>query len=258
MSADPVYAGDEMAALYDLFFGGYAEDLHMYEQFARRGATASLELGAGSGRIALHLARAGLDIVALDGSPAMLRRLDRVLDDTTRPRVRIVEGEMRRFDLGEQFDAIFCAANTFQLLLTTEDQLAALRCIAAHLAPGGVFVAKVATVPSVDWGGGDGGMSLRQTAVDPATGETVMRFDASRPRANELILERTIIYDRIRADGSVLRRAADMALRYAPPGELALLLDRAGLRPGQTYGDHDLSPFDEGSDTMVFVAEHPA
>lgn len=256
MSIDSLYGDDEAAALYDLSFSAHAEDLLMHTEFARRGDTPSLELGAGTGRLALHLGRAGLRVVALDRSPAMLRRLERALDDELRARVRVVEADMRSFDLGEQFDVIHCVANTFQHLLTTADQVAALRCVAKHLAPGGTFVAGLASVSSVDWGAADGALRLRETFTDPESGERVMRFDAARAFANELRVERTFVYDRIAGDGSVRRRSDEVSVRYLTPSELRLLLSEAGLRVSQLYGGHDLSPFDEDSERMIVVAEH--
>ncbi|MHB8685284.1 MAG: class I SAM-dependent methyltransferase, partial [Dehalococcoidia bacterium] len=118
MTGDDIYATQELAALYDVVWGDLSDDLQMYEQFARRGELPSLELGAGSGRVALHLARAGLDVVGIDASLAMLARAEAALDPATAPHVRLVEADMRDFDLGgEKFDLVYCAANTFQHLL---------------------------------------------------------------------------------------------------------------------------------------------
>ena len=185
----------------------------------------------------------------------MLRRLQQQIDATIAARVRVVEADMRSFDLGERFDVIHCAANTFQHMLTTEDQLAVLRCVEKHLSSAGVFVAKLSSVASVDWGASDGALRLRQTRIDPETGERVMRFDGARADANRLVLHRTMIYDRTLNDGNVRRRAADVSLRYVTPSEMALLLEQAGLRLAQVYGDYDLSPFEEDSDSMIAVAE---
>ena len=69
------YADDDAAALYDLQYDDWDEDLALYEQFAQRGDTPSLELCVGTGRVALHLARAGRRVVGIDASPQMLARL---------------------------------------------------------------------------------------------------------------------------------------------------------------------------------------
>ena len=253
-AAVAAYADDELAALYDLFFSDYAEDLMMHEQFARRGDTASLELGAGAGRLALHLSRAGIDVVAIDSSPAMLRLLQSKLDAEPQPRVRIVEADMRSFDLGQRFDVIHCAANTFQHLLTTDDQIAALCCIAAHLTPGGVFVAKVRAPAGIDWSMEQTALRLRATRVDPATGDTVMRLESWSISPNDMWTAATWVFDRVDALGAVRRRSFEVTLRYTGRDELRLLLARAGLRLLHLYGGFDLSPFDPDSDSMVFVA----
>jgi SAM-dependent methyltransferase len=246
------YADTEFAALYDLFFFDYTDDLVMHEQFARRGDTPSLEIGAGSGRLALHLARSGLDVVALDSSAAMLDRLRRSLDEDMRSRIRVVEADMREFSLGEHFDTIHCAVNTFQHLTSTEEQLACLSSVAAHLSPGGVFIAKVAAPSTVDWSG-DESLRLRSTRLDPASAETVMRFDSTRAMANEQIVQRTYVYDRVRVDGSVRRRIYEFPMRFTTPSELSLLLEKAGMRLLHLYGNFELSTFDEHSDSMIIV-----
>jgi SAM-dependent methyltransferase len=249
------YADDEHAALYDLFYSDYDDDLALYDNFARRGETASLEIGVGTGRVALHLAQQELDVCGLDSSPAMLRRLAAKLAERgLSKRVRAVEGDVRSFELAEHFDLIFCAANTFQHLTTTDDQVAALGSCAKHLTPGGVFVAKLDSPSNVDWSEDVAGLRLSGARVDPASGETVMRFTARQAHASTMTTDVTQLYDRIGRDGTVRRHAIEYSLKYMTPDELALLLQRAGLRLLQMYGDHELSPFDAASDSMIFVA----
>jgi SAM-dependent methyltransferase len=250
------YGDDELAALYDLFHFDYDDDVAMFEQFARRGETASLELGAGSGRVALRLAAAGLDVVALDDAAPMLRRLRERLDATTAPRVRTVEADMRDFDLGERFHLVFCAANSFQHLLTRDDQLAALACVRRHLAEGGVYVATLKAPAGIDWSDDGNALRLRATRIDPATGDTVTHLEAAAAHANEWRTHVTWTFDRVPAGGGpVRRRSFDVALRIFGKPEIELLLRAAGLRLAHVYGSFDLSPFTHDSDTMVVVAQ---
>jgi SAM-dependent methyltransferase len=254
VSLDP-YADDELAALYDLSFGDSDYDIAMYENFARRGDTPSLELGIGTGRVALRLARAGLDIVGIDASRAMLARLRSALDGdpALSKRVRFVEADMREFALGERFDLVFCVGNTFQHLLTTSDQIAALRCAAAHLTPGGVFVAKIDSPAAIDWNAGDASLKLEARSVDPGSGETLMRFSARRPIPAIMHVEHTLLYDRVAEDGSIRRRIVDFTFKYTAPDEMRLVMAAAGMRLLHVYGDHDLSPFTNDSDSMIVV-----
>jgi SAM-dependent methyltransferase len=255
VTAPEVYGDDELAVLYDLVYAGDDDDLVLYEQFARRGETPSLELGAGSGRVALHLARAGLDVVALDASPHMLARLESQLDDATRPRVRTTVADMREFDLGQKFDLVYCALSTFEQLLTTEDQLRSLRCVAAHLADGGAFVAQLRNATAVEWSPEPSPLVLDFVREDPATGETVCKLRSARASAASQTTTDTIVFDRIGRDGTVRRRTFDVTLRVTGRFELELLLERAGMRLSALYGGPDLSPFDDASNSMVVVAE---
>lgn len=258
MTLDDLYGDAALAELYDLAWGDSDFDVSMYEQFARRGELPSLELGVGTGRVALHLARNGLHVVGLDASPAMLSRLEARLDPETAPRLRLVAGDMRDFDLAPQkFDLVYCAANSFQHLLTHDDQLAALRCVARHLAPGGLFVAEMRTMRAVDWSVERTPLYLRRTVDIPGTDDTLMHFQQLSPHPAHQTTTTTYIFDRVSPDGAVHRRVIDVTLRYSTLGEFALLLERAGLALRDVYGDADLSPYDDASDRMVIVASLP-
>ncbi len=253
---DEIYGSERLAELYDLVWGDYADDLEMYEQFARRGERPSLELGAGTGRVALHLGGNGHDVVALDASPAMLARLASKLDPTIAKHVTLFEGDMRAFDLTPQtFDLVFCATNTFQHLLTHEDQIATLEGAARHLASGGVFVLEVRTPRAVDWGVERQPLTLSGTFALPESDDRLMRFQTLAVAANAQTTTATCFFDRVSRDGAVHRTLFDVTLRYTGLPELQLLCERAGLRIANVYGDHDLSPYDDDSDTMIVVAE---
>jgi len=253
---DDIYSTDDLAQLYDTAWGGSEFDVAMYEQFARRGETPSLELGVGSGRVALALARAGLDVVGIDAALPMLARAEAALDPATAPRVRLVEADMRDFDLGgERFDLVYCAGNSFQHLLTTADQLAALACVERHLAPGGLYVMQVRAPRTIDWGAERTPLYLRWTRPLPGSADQLMRFDSTTVAAAEQTATTQHIFDRVSPAGAVSRRVIEYTLRYTGLPELALLLERAGLRLASAYGDTDLSPYTDESDTMVIVAE---
>lgn len=251
------YADAEAAALYDLQYDGYDEDLSLYEQSARRGELPSLELCVGSGRVALHLARSALHVVGIDSSRAMLARCEAKLDRQTARYVRLVEGDIRGFDLqGEKFDLIYCALNSFELLPATRDQLAALGRVSMHLAPGGVFVAQLRSPVHADWSGDPSPLAYEWSRVDPESGETVHKMSSRRASRAEQTEHHTMMFDRVGSDGVVRRRTLAVTLRMTALPEMAVLLERSGLRLAQVYGGADLSPYDDESDSMVIVAEH--
>jgi SAM-dependent methyltransferase len=250
------YDTDDLAALYDFAWGDPGDEAQMYEQFARRGETPSLELGVGSGRIALQLARAGLDVVGVDASRPMLARIDAALDPELAARLRVVEADMRDFDLrGERFDLVYCAANTFQHMLTTGDQLAVLRCVTCHLTPGGLYVMQLRAPRAVDWDVERTPLYLRWTRPVPGSADQLQRFDSTTVAPAAQTATTTHHFDRVSPDGSVTRRVIEYTLRYTALSELRLLVESAGMRVAAVYGDTDLSPYTDESDTMILVSE---
>jgi hypothetical protein len=161
---------------------------------------------------------------------------------------------MTSFDFGRRFGLIFVAANTFQHLLTSEEQKACVACVARHLAPAGIFALSVRTPSSVSWEEADGWapLLLHWTRPDPDTGDIVMKFCAEQPDPARMVRHLTYVYDRVRA-GTVSRSVFATALRYSSQGEIELLLQQAGLHVTHVYGDYDLTPVGLG-DNLVFVA----
>lgn len=255
MTGDP-YGDNELAALYDLVYSDYDDDLDLYEGFAARGETPSLELCVGSGRVALHLARKELPVVGIDLSLPMLQRLEGALDARTAPFIRLIQADIRSVELGERFDLVYCALDSFEQMLTLDDAAAALRCVGRHLAPGGVFVAELRTLRSIDWSGEPSPLRHEWTRLDPATGESIAKFSSVRASAAGQTTTTTLIFDRVpHPSGAVHRRTFDVTLRVFGRFEIELLLRAAGLRLAHVYGGADLSPFTSDSDTMVIVAE---
>ena len=254
MSQDP-YA--PIAALYDLSYGDYTEDVDFYENLAQAVDGPVLELGAGTGRVALPLAQGGREVVGLDVSTAMLERARQKLSNTKLRKggsLELVEGDMTAFDLGKRFGLVFVAADTFQHLLTTQQQLACLECVARHLEPGGIFAMSVRAPASVAWD--DAGLPspllLDWAKTDPDTGDLVMKMVAGEADPARMVRRQTYMYDRVH-EGAVSRRVFVAELRYSTQAELELLLQQVGLRVTHVYGDYDLTPVGVG-DNLIFVS----
>ena len=116
---------------------GGSGDIEFYRDLARETGGPVLELGCGTGRVLLPIARDGIPCVGLDSAPAMLDVLRAKEPPST---LRTVLAPMQEFDLdGERFRLIFSAFRPLQHLYTVEDQLACLACVRRHLAPGGLF-----------------------------------------------------------------------------------------------------------------------
>jgi SAM-dependent methyltransferase len=248
-----------LAELFDLDVAETNDDLPFYEGLARAGNGTVLELGVGTARVALALARAGCDVYGIDASPAMIARAERRGGPGVARRLHLTRADMRDFVIEQQFDLVFAAFGTFHHLLTRDDQLACLRAVSRHLRPGGVFAFDLRPVWFADWEEGESVPLLHDwTRPLLRTGETVMKFRAVRPDIERELQHETHIYDCLSPDGALRRITNDVDLRYTTPAELEELLSAANLRLEHVYGDFDRAPFDEDSDLMITVARKEA
>jgi SAM-dependent methyltransferase len=122
---------------------GVDGDVPFYVRHAQRSGGPVLELGAGTGRVTWALAQAGLHVVGLDLSPAMLACAQAkapAMPPQVRERVRFVQADMADFDLGRTFSLVLIPFRGFQSLTTPEQQRRCLGCIHRHLRPGGCLI----------------------------------------------------------------------------------------------------------------------
>jgi SAM-dependent methyltransferase len=133
----------EDPAYYDKAYASRTHDIAYYVSVARNSRGPVLEYGIGNGRVALAIARAGLEVVGIDASRPMLESLRARLERepaSSRRRVHALHGDMRRTRLRRKFPLIIAPFNTVLHLYEREDIEKFLACVRAHLAPGGRFV----------------------------------------------------------------------------------------------------------------------
>jgi SAM-dependent methyltransferase len=121
---------------HDLECGAYAQDLPFWRSLADEHGDPVLDVGAGTGRVALELARAGHNVTALDSHPGLLAELERRAAGLE---VRTVVADARRFELERSFALCIVPMQTVQLLGGRHGRLAFLACARRHLLPGGVL-----------------------------------------------------------------------------------------------------------------------
>ncbi len=252
----------ELAAIYDAIYAD-RDDVEFWRAMAARlGGRPVLELGCGTGRVLLPLARAGVEITGLDLSVGMLERCRAALRAEAaevRDRVRLVAADMTSFDLDRRFAAIICPFGGFQQLRTVAQQLACLGRCRTHLAPRGALVLDL---PNPD--PAPPSYAPRGPADGEATAELVDWTDGRRIRwwvtvtgydRAQQWTECAVTYEVIAADGATRRIGETLGLRYTFRYELEHLLVRAGYRITALYGDYDRSPFADDSPAMIAVAE---
>ena len=226
-----------------------------------RDAGPTLELAAGSGRIAIALARKGHDVTGLELSPGMIERAEgraARLPLDVRARLRFVRADMSRFAVPDrQFGLIFVAYNSFWLLATPAQQARCLECVRTHLAPGGRFVLDVFPPTEDDYTGEAG---ITQYLSMAYRGQTVVRVKDYTWDARHRLGVSDVRYYGERRGESRRRLITEFryALRLAPPAAVKALLTRTGFEVLETFGDYDKSPLESDSPRAIFVTQAAA
>ena len=233
---------------HDLECGSYSQDLALWLQLARAHGSPILDIGAGTGRVTLPLARAGHDVVALDLDATLLGELG--LRAAALP-VQTVVADARGFSLpGRSFALCLIPMQTIQLLGGAQARMECLRCAAEHLQPGGRLAIAVAQdVEEFEWHDGEGEPLPDMVEIDGAT--YFSQPTAVRRRGGTYVLER--IRETVHASGHRERQDDRVSLDRLNAGELREEGIRAGLRALET---RHIPPTREhvGSEVVVFGA----
>ncbi len=251
---------DQIADYYDLVHADVTVDIPFYVGLAQDFALdrTILELGCGSGRTLVPLAAAGLQVVGLDHSRAMLDRArQRLQAEASLDRATLVQGDMADLNLGRSFTLIIVPLHTWMHLTTTEAQLASLRCIEQHLQPGGHLIIDLPAPLTIVDAEHDGSLTLENTFVDPQTGDQVLQLASTRLDQEQQTLHVTWVYDRVGPDQVVRRTVAPMVLRLVYPHQVELMLQECGLALAALWGDYDRSPFRRTSEKLIIHALKP-
>lgn len=173
------------ARRYDRLEPGLDGDIAFYVGLAGRWAPPVLELGCGTGRVTLAIADAGIPIVGLDRSAAMLREAR--CKAGTRRDVDWILADMRSFALRRRFGLIVIPFRSFMHLLTCDDQRAVLRCVHDHLEAGGVLALNIFNRPRLGPGERSSVVRSQPAGGDAYRGRPIRFTEADDMRA---LLER--------------------------------------------------------------------
>lgn len=253
---DPVAAA--LARLYDLDLVADPGDLDLYLALAARADGPVLELGAGTGRLAVPLAAAGFAVTGVDLDPAMLARA-RARAAAARlraDRLRLVEGDMRSVRLPDagSYRLALIALNSLLVLDDRASQAAAVATLAAHLAPGGIAVVDVWLPDADDLARFDGRLSLEYPRTDPETGRLVTKVASATHDAASGTVRLTVVYEEGGQGEPAARWLREDRLRLVSADELRRHAEDAGLDVELVAGGYDLEPLGPGGERAVLVA----
>lgn len=254
---------DISAKHYDAAYAKFAEkqvlvDAPFYLGLARQLGGPVLEIGCGTGRLLLAIARAGIEIDGVDNSSAMLRVLRTHLEAESpevRGKVKLYEGDMRDFRLRKKYPLVTIPFRPMQHMYTVPDQVSALTTAAYHLQDNGklafdVFFPKFEVIPA---GIGQEMLEL-EWPVDSKPPKTVRRyfrkesFDKIHQNFSATFLFRTYEGDKL-----TLEETEPLKMSYYTYPHLRALFLLAGLEPVEEYGSFDRAPLDNNAGAMIFV-----
>jgi len=235
-------------------------DAFFYTRAAEEYGAPVLELGCGTGRIMIPVARAGHEVVGLDLSDNMLDICKEKLKSEPQEvqnRIEMARDDMRAFDLGREFPLITTPFRCFQHLITVEDQLACLESIHRHLERDGHLILELFN-PSMKYLVDD--KRMEEMGEDPPfaipDGRTVLRRWRNSARDFfKQTLDAEIIYYVTHPDGREEKLVHSFRMRYLFKYEAEHLLARTGFEVEHLYADFDKSAFgskDPGE--LIFIA----
>ena len=248
---------EKWAEWYDVYYSNVPEvETTFYVDLARESGGPVLEIGVGTGRIAIPTVSAGVNVTGLDLSKAMLDRADAKLQRIPPPTgaLSLVRGDMREFDLSKSFPLVSIPSNTLLLALTRQDQLRTLRCAARHLEPDGRLVFDI-FIPGPDLLADRGTTPFAWgKTVHPDTGNVVVMSAVNRADGATQINRETQIFEEYDGAGRIVRRAElPIELRYLFPAECHALIEQAGLVAESVLGGFEGQPLSEDSEEMIFI-----
>jgi SAM-dependent methyltransferase len=246
-----------MADFYDQWSAHMTDDVGFYIEEAVKVAGPVLELAAGNGRVAIPIARAGQQVIALDASHAMLTEgARRAAQQGVADRITWIHGDMRTFVADPRVSLAMIPFRSFLHLTTSEDQVAALEAIRRSLIPGGRLILNIFVPDPRHIAANDSVRRLQADFVDERGRRCEVWAISSYGGAEQTLTVRAIleVYESGRPVDLV---ETELHLRMIYRYEMEHLLARAGFEVEALYGWFDRRPFGPLSEEMIWIARKP-
>lgn len=245
---------------YDIYAPWYdmqndMEDVEFYLDLLQEYGGPALDAGCGTGRLLLAFAREGFECAGFDTSEEMLniaRRKFALESPEVQDRVDISYGDMRDFQLNKKFNVAMFGCNTFQHLLTNDEQDQALQRVREHLTDEGRLFIQTNNIkfhehePDV--------LYHRGREFNSDTKEWVDSFYSYHYFQHVQIQQFTLLLDVNGEDGAVKRKQIILNLRWIYPPEIDRLLKANGFELEAFYGDFQKNPVTRDSPWIITQA----
>jgi SAM-dependent methyltransferase len=236
---------------YDLF--GAKDDASFYINLAKLFDGRVLEIGVGTARLAIQLARAEIEIWGIDNSIYMLKAATANLEKESpkvKDMVHLVFADVRNFNLDMRFRLIYFPSSSFDHLLNREDQLLALKNIKRHLAIGGAYAFDITHIPKLK---DENKWFVQRKALDP--NNLVIRIINNVLDPDKRILNVNIWYE-LYTNGRMMDRYFESGEIYIhTPEGIRNLLKETGYMIEAEYGSYNMDAFTPESERLVIIAK---
>lgn len=248
-----------LARYYDLDFHDVHYDAELYQQLAAESGDPVLELGAGSGRIAVPLALAGHHVVGIDIDESMLergrRRWDEARGSLDAGRLILEQGDFFDYRPETRCGLALIAVNTFLMAEDDDARLAILATMRESLQPGGIAAVEVGTPDQAELERFDGRLHHEWLRVDPESGDEVSKTISAVYDASDDSVVLTQLYEWTPRHGGPLERVTHQDHIHLISAEhLGELAREAGFGRVDLWGDHLSTPHGPTSHRVILVA----
>ncbi|MBN1681971.1 class I SAM-dependent methyltransferase [Candidatus Bathyarchaeota archaeon] len=231
---------------YDLF--GYKDDIKFFRELALEHGKKALELGVGTARVAIELAKAGIEVWGIDNSTYMLniarnKLLNEKMDEK---QVNLILGDMRNFKTERFFPFVYLSSSTFEHCITEEEQRRCLTCIYKVLTNDGILAFDISN-PNRDF------TSTWYIDHKEIGNEEVVRTIFSKLNHETNTVFVNLFFD-VYKEGKLTERFYESSeAKLTTKKELEKILSEQGFTIKEIYGDFNKTPFNEKSKQIIIV-----
>jgi len=240
------------ANLFDSQYMDFTEDLPFWREVVSHSPGAVLELGCGSGRVLLTLARAGFHVTGVDIDQAMLTVLTANTPRELQCRVKLLHADIRSFSLNQRCASILLPCNLFSYF-NDEDARRVLRQVSQHLLPGGILAMDLPNAPIILADDHDE-HEILDTFQDRTTGFPVQVSASQRITPDQSRADVEWHYDVLQTNGKVERMTVPRSYHLRTSSDIDMLLRSAGMEIHAQYGGYGREPYRPTSPRMLVLA----
>lgn len=238
----PDYQGRN-AEFYDAIQGEFQRDIQFYLNKIGRDPLKILELGSGTGRIAIPLAKAGHTVYALDNSDDMHNILMAKVPTELKDRIIPIKASMTDFNIDDRFDYVILGLNTIFALAEEDDRIRCFKLVRKHLKEEGRFLIDLMLPSPEDLKNTKGKYEL--SVLEGEEGKKCLSVVFNRYDVKRQIMILNFLSIDVEPDGKAKFFITPAVEYYPSPGEMKLLLCNSGFEIESFWCDYEGTPFED-------------